>query len=298
MITSALFITITAVHTATKCNFQIGMDCDHDDVKSIVRPHSTFSQADCCAACTAEPLCKTSVYIPDWKNASSACLMKSGCSKPQKFSNRVKCCQQGDESCPKPPPIYPCPCTKCPCPPGEVLPRTCDVGSTAAMLPFCDHTAPVANRIHDLLQRLSREEKVNLVTQADTGFLPRLNLKEFHFFNTCVHGWWTSNATTFGMPVGMAASFDKKLMRQIADVIGVESRALSQREYASSYDTITKLHGVSEDFLVCKDSSEVNMNRHPLWGRNSETYGRKLNYCYNTRNSYGRIFWYTLPNAV
>ena len=74
-----------------------------------------------------------------------------------------------------------------------MLPRTCDSGSTAAGLPFCDHAEPVAARITDLLSRLTREEKINLVTQADTGFLPRLNLKEFHFFNTCVHGWWTSN---------------------------------------------------------------------------------------------------------
>jgi hypothetical protein len=51
----------------------------------------------------------------------------------------------------------------------------------------------------DLVKRLTREEKINLVTRADTGFLPRLNLKEFKFFNTCLHGWWTSNVTTFGM---------------------------------------------------------------------------------------------------
>jgi beta-glucosidase-like glycosyl hydrolase len=90
--------------------------------------------------------------------------------------------------------------------------------------------------VQDLVSRLTQEEKINLVQQADTGFLPRLNLKEFNFFNTCLHGWWTSNVTTFGMPVGMAASFDTTVMRQIAEVIGVEGRAMSQRDYATSFD--------------------------------------------------------------
>jgi beta-glucosidase len=127
--------------------------------------------------------------------------------------------------------------------------------------------------VKDLVKRLTREEKINLVETADTGFLSRLNLKGFKFFNTCLHGWWTSNVTTFGMPVGMAATFDTSVMRQIAEVIGVESRALSQRDYTSSFDPATGLHGVSVNWLVCKDAAEVNMNRHPLWGRNPETYG-------------------------
>ena len=68
------------------------------------------------------------------------------------------------------------------------------------------------------------------------------------------------------MPVGMAASFDTALMRRIAEVIGVESRAMSQRDYNSSFDAATGLHGVAVNWLVCKDAAEVNMNRHPLWG--------------------------------
>ena len=55
----------------------------------------------------------------------------------------------------------------------------------------------------------------------------------------------------------MAASFDAALMRRIAEVVGVESRALSQRDYTASFDKATGLHGVSENWLVCKDSAEV-----------------------------------------
>ena len=41
----------------------------------------------------------------------------------------------------------------------------------------------------DLVSRLTRTEKINLILVADTGFLPRLNLKEFGFYSTCAHGW-------------------------------------------------------------------------------------------------------------
>ena len=71
----------------------------------------------------------------------------------------------------------------------------------------------------------------------------------------------TSHVTTFGMPVGMAATFDTGVMRDIAEVVGVESRALSQRDYIKSYDATSKYNGVALDWLVCKDAAEVNMNR-------------------------------------
>lgn len=138
---------------------------------------------------------------------------------------------------------------------------------------FCNTSDSTSNRIADLLSRLTRAEKLYLVAKADTGFLPRLNLKEFQFFNTCLHGWWTTNVTTFPMPIGLAATFDVELMAQIGDVVGLEGRAMSQRDYAASLDWPTNLHGVALNYLVCKDASEVNMARHPLWGRTSETYG-------------------------
>ena len=108
--------------------------------------------------------CTVSVYIPDryGDGKMSSCLMKSSCENKTHTHNRIKCCQQGDESCPPPPPPQPCPCTSCPCPPGP-LPRTCETGSVSSSLPFCDVTKGVAMRVDDLLSRLTREEKINLV---------------------------------------------------------------------------------------------------------------------------------------
>ena len=166
-----------------------------------------------------------------------------------------------------------CPCKPCPCEPASILPRTCDPGSAAADLGFCDASRPVEERVADLVSRLTRREKIELVAKADTGFLPRLNVKEFDLYHTCFRGWWAANVTTFGVPAGIAATFDVELMRSIADVVGLEGRAMSQRDYKNSMDSETGLYGVSYRWLVCKDASEVNMNRHPLWGRNPETLG-------------------------
>ena len=239
-----LFGALTPGTTAgPACRFEGETDCDGHDVSGGATNRSSVLTLDaCCALCSATADCEVSVYIPDFKSdaggAIAACLLKSACPSPSRLQNRIKCCQPSDNSCPPPPPPEPCPCSTCPCPSG-VLPRTCDHGSVAASLPFCDSANPTETRVADLVSRLTRQEKINLVQFADTGFLPRLNLKEFNFYNTCLHGWWTSNVTTFGMPISMAATFDRKVMRQIAEVFGVESRALSQRDYPKSFDATT-----------------------------------------------------------
>lgn len=253
------------------------VDCDGNDIGHVTNSTAVLTPSECCRVCATEPGCKVAVLVSPWQGGNARCLMKSGCSTPTPLDDRVLICpaDSGDPACtpPAPPPGTPCPCASCPCDRQKVLPRTCDAGSVAAGMPFCNASLPTSERVADLLGRLSRTEQLYLVDKADTGFLPRLNLKEFKFFNTCVHGWWTSNVSTFGMPIGMAAMFDLELMRRVAEVVGVESRALSQRDYNQSYDWDTGLHGVSLNWLVCKDSSEVNMARHPLWGRISETYG-------------------------
>ena len=143
-----------------------------------------------------------------------------------------------------------CPCVQCPCTEQMILPRTCEPGSSAFALPFCDARLSREDRVADLLSRLTREEKEGLVAHADTGFLPRLNLKQFKFFNTCMHGWWTSNVTTFPMPATMAASFDTSLLQRVGEVVGTESRAMNQRDYNTSFDPATSLHGVANNWLA------------------------------------------------
>ncbi|SNU06978.1 beta-glucosidase [Lachnospiraceae bacterium] len=64
--------------------------------------------------------------------------------------------------------------------------------------------------------------------------------------------------TIFPNPIGMAATFDKKLMHDIGEVVGTESRSLVN------------------EFLhngICALAPTVDMERDPRWGRNEEAYG-------------------------
>ncbi len=64
--------------------------------------------------------------------------------------------------------------------------------------------------------------------------------------------------TVFPNPIGMAASFDKKLMHRIGDVVGTEMRSLLNE---------FKHNG------LCALAPTVDMERDPRWGRNEEAYG-------------------------
>ena len=71
--------------------------------------------------------------------------------------------------------------------PLPALPHTCEAGSPAAALPFCDVSLDVGARVNDLLARLSPAQKLQ---QWDIGtggfaFQADLNLKAFHWDFTC-----------------------------------------------------------------------------------------------------------------
>ena len=67
-----------------------------------------------------------------------------------------------------------------------------------------------------------------------------------------------ANTTVFPNPIGMAASFDKKLIHRIGDIVGTEMRSLFN-EYRHN-----GLLGLAPT---------VDMERDPRWGRNEEAYG-------------------------
>ncbi|MCR5149256.1 MAG: glycoside hydrolase family 3 C-terminal domain-containing protein [Eubacterium sp.] len=67
-----------------------------------------------------------------------------------------------------------------------------------------------------------------------------------------------SFTTIFPNPVGMAASFDKELMHDIGEVVGIETRSLANEG----------LHNG-----LCPFAPTVDMERDPRWGRNEEAYG-------------------------
>ena len=64
--------------------------------------------------------------------------------------------------------------------------------------------------------------------------------------------------TVFQNPVGFSATFDKELMHEIGELVGIEGRSLF-------------LHGMHQ--AICMLAPTIDMERDPRWGRNEEAYG-------------------------
>ena len=124
---------------------------------------------------------------------------------------------------------------------------------------------PIEARVDDLLSRLTLEEKVAQMMNA-TPAIERLGVPAHDYWNEALHGVARSGtATVFPQAIGLAATWDTKLMYQVADVISTEARA-KHHEYARN-NQFGRYQGLT--FW----SPNINIFRDPRWGRGQETYG-------------------------
>lgn len=131
--------------------------------------------------------------------------------------------------------------------------------------PFQDSNFPIEGRIDDLISRLSLEEKASLMLYTNPA-IERLGIPEYNWWNESLHGIGRAGkATVFPQAIGLAASFDKDLLFQVASIISDEARAKHQAALAiGSHEQYTGLTFWSPN---------VNIFRDPRWGRGQETYG-------------------------
>jgi beta-glucosidase len=120
-------------------------------------------------------------------------------------------------------------------------------------------------RAADLVARLTVEEKISQLVN-DAPAIPRLGIPAYEWWNECLHGVARAGAATvFPQAIGMAASFDTKLMRDVATAISDEARAkhheFARRGQRARYQGLTFW------------SPNINIFRDPRWGRGQETYG-------------------------
>eukprot|EP00041_Stephanoeca_diplocostata_P021760 m.513317 g.513317 ORF g.513317 m.513317 type:complete len:786 (+) comp21904_c0_seq3:179-2536(+) len=149
----------------------------------------------------------------------------------------------------------------------------CTAESNTTHLPFCNHSLSILERVRDLVDRLSAEEKFELMSSTQQS-IKRLGIPPYEWSNECLHGAVvrgdaadaipSGGATVFPQPIGLAASFNEDLLGKIGVAISTEARALFN-------------HGVERTkgipgFLNCW-SPNINIFRDPRWGRGSETYG-------------------------
>lgn len=73
---------------------------------------------------------------------------------------------------------------------------------------YADASRPHAERIEDLLERLTLDEKVALLHQHQPA-IPRLDLPAFTTGTEVLHGVaWLGEATVFPQPIGLASAWD------------------------------------------------------------------------------------------
>uniref|UniRef100_T1IY05 Fibronectin type III-like domain-containing protein n=1 Tax=Strigamia maritima TaxID=126957 RepID=T1IY05_STRMM len=139
--------------------------------------------------------------------------------------------------------------------------------------PFRNISLPWHLRVEDLVSRLTLEEIVLQLSQGGRspggGPAPpieRLGISPWVWNTECLHGVVRNGrATSFPHAIGLAATFNRKLAYEMAETIAAEVRAKN-----SDY-TARGLHG--NDMGINCFSPVVNVMRHPLWGRNQETFG-------------------------
>ena len=131
--------------------------------------------------------------------------------------------------------------------------------------PYKNPNLPIEVRVADLMSRLTLEEKVAQMMNA-TPAIERLGVPAHDYWNEALHGVARSGiATVFPQAIGLAATWDTKLMYEVADVISTEARA-KHHEYARN-NQFGRYQGLT--FW----SPNINIFRDPRWGRGQETYG-------------------------
>jgi beta-glucosidase len=118
---------------------------------------------------------------------------------------------------------------------------------------YKDSTRPVHERVDDLLQRMTLEEKISYVSGVNNMFIraiPRLDIPAIECADSTVG--LKGGGMAFPPALALAAAADQDLARRMGEALGRESRAL----------------GVH----ICLGPG-MNMARAPLLGRNCEYYG-------------------------
>ena len=133
------------------------------------------------------------------------------------------------------------------------------------VFPFQNNKLAIEERLDDLIDRLSLEEKASLMLYNNPA-IERLGIQEYNWWNESLHGVGRAGkATVFPQAIGLAATFDEELVFQVATVISDEARA--------KHNAAIKKGNRQQYTGLSFWSPNVNIFRDPRWGRGQETYG-------------------------
>ncbi len=135
----------------------------------------------------------------------------------------------------------------------------------AQQAPYLDSKLPATERAHDLVGRMTLDEKAAQLEDWATA-IPRLGIPDYQTWNEALHGVARAGyATVFPQAIGMAATWDPKIVHSMGDVISTEARAKYNQAQREGNHRI--FYGLT--FW----SPNINIFRDPRWGRGQETYG-------------------------
>jgi beta-glucosidase len=130
---------------------------------------------------------------------------------------------------------------------------------------YTDPARLVEERVNDLVSRMTLEEKISQMV-FDAPAIERLGVPQYNWWNECLHGVGRAGvATVFPQAIGLAATWNPDLMRQVATVISDEARA---KHHEAARRGIREIYSGLTFW-----SPNVNIFRDPRWGRGQETYG-------------------------
>jgi len=149
------------------------------------------TQEHCCAACSAHATCNAAVLVME--ESVKTCFLKKlapGITLSAKRPGAVGCLPDGPPSPPHPP---------------------------LAHYPFRNHTLPIAERVKDLVSRLTLDEKILQMTRGGAAAntpspaIARLGLLPHIWGSECATGVGSDDAsfagTSFPQPLGQAATW-------------------------------------------------------------------------------------------
>jgi beta-glucosidase len=130
---------------------------------------------------------------------------------------------------------------------------------------YKDASQPLDTRVHDLVSRLTLQEKVSLLGYNSKA-VPRLGIPAYNWWNEALHGVARAgDATIFPQAIALAATFNNDLAQQESSAISTEARA--KYNLAIAQDRHIQYMGLT--FWT----PNINIFRDPRWGRGQETYG-------------------------
>ncbi|WP_010133970.1 glycoside hydrolase family 3 C-terminal domain-containing protein [Ochrovirga pacifica] len=130
---------------------------------------------------------------------------------------------------------------------------------------WLDTSLTFEERIHHLVKAMTLKEKI---AQLDSGSpeVKRLDIPEYNWWNEALHGVARNGkSTVFPQAIGLAATFDPVLAKQVASAISDEARA--------KFNISQSIGNRGQYAGLTFWTPNVNIFRDPRWGRGQETYG-------------------------